>query len=253
MNRADGRRADQIRPVSFTPGFLPFAEGSVLVELGRTRVVCAASVEESVPLFLRGSGAGWVTAEYRMLPRATLVRTPRDNGGRPDGRSIEIQRLIGRSLRGAVDRARLGERTLIVDCDVLTADGGTRTAAITGGFVALALAVQTLLDAGRLTEPPLRRPIAAISAGIVGGEPLLDLTYAEDSIADVDGNVVMTEREELVEYQISAERALPTTRQVEEIQRLAERGIREILVAQSTTLEGVAPGWRQRLLVSEEQ
>lgn len=248
MTRADGRTAEQIRPIHLVPGFLPYAEGSVLIELGRTRVVCAASVEETVPPFLRGSGTGWVTAEYRMLPRATQVRTPRDPLGRPDGRSVEIQRLIGRALRAAVERPRLGERTIVVDCDVLTADGGTRTAAITGGFVAIALAALTLLEANRISAPPLVRQIAAISAGIVGGRPLLDLTYAEDSIADVDANLVMSERDEIVELQVSAERSLPTLSQVEEIRQLAQHGIHEALAAQNQVLEAVAPSWRPRLI-----
>src|SRR5579883_1555019 len=194
MNRPDLRAAGEPRPVRFTPGFLPFAEGSVLIELGNTRVICAVSVEEGAPPFLRGQGIGWVTAEYRMLPRATTTRTARVEGGRVDGRSTEIQRLIGRSLRAAVDRSRLGERTLIVDCDVLTADGGTRTAAITGGFVALALACERLRQAEMIEGRPLRRQVAAISAGIVQGAPILDLAYAEDSIADVDCNAVLTDR-----------------------------------------------------------
>src|SRR5947207_13958511 len=188
MPRLDGRASDAVRPVSLTLGYMPYAEGSVLIQLGMTRVVCTASVEETVPPFLRGQGVGWLTAEYRMLPRSTLTRTPRDSGGRLDGRSTEIQRLIGRSLRAAVDRAKLGERTLTVDCDVLTADGGTRPAAITGGFVALVLACDSLRSTGRIKSRPITRQVAAISAGIVGGVVLVDLNYLEDSTADVDCN-----------------------------------------------------------------
>lgn len=242
MTRADGREAAQARAVAFTPGFLPQAEGSVLIALGETRVICAVSVEESVPPFLKGQGIGWLTAEYRMLPRSTHVRSPRDSAGRIDGRATEIQRLIGRSLRAAVDRARLGERTLVVDCDVLNADGGTRTAAITGAFVAVALACGKLREAGRLDSPPLRRQVAAISAGIVGGHALLDLTYAEDSRADVDANAVLTDRGETVEFQLSAERDLPVDRQVEELRQLARLGITNLLAAQVAALRAAAPG-----------
>jgi ribonuclease PH len=234
--RRDGRAPDQARPVRFTPGFLPQAEGSALIELGETRVICAASVEETVPPFLRGQGVGWLTAEYRMLPRSTNVRTPRDTGGRLDGRSTEIQRLIGRSLRACVDRVRLGERTLIVDCDVLNADGGTRTASITGGFVAVALACRKLLDASAITASPIVRQVAAISAGVVGGTTLLDLTYAEDSTADVDCNAVLTDRGETVEFQLSAERALPVDAQVQELLALTRRGIDAMLAAQAEVL-----------------
>ncbi len=241
MIRPDERTPEQVRAVRFAPGFLPYAEGSVLIELGNTRVVCAVSLEESVPPFLRGQGVGWVTAEYRMLPRATQTRTPRDSGGRVDGRSTEIQRLIGRSLRAAIDRTLLGERMLIVDCDVLTADGGTRTAAITGGFVALVLACQRLRAGGVISTMPIRRQVAAISAGIVGGVPVLDLAYAEDSIADVDCNAVYTHRWETVEFQLSAEHGLPGDDQVEEIRRLARLGVAEMLAAQRACLAEVAP------------
>ncbi|MGH7862577.1 MAG: ribonuclease PH, partial [Candidatus Dormibacteraceae bacterium] len=240
---------DQVRPVRFTPGFLPFAEGSVLIELGNTRVVCAASVDPNPPPFLRGQGVGWVTAEYRMLPRATSTRTAREGSGRIDGRSVEIQRLIGRSLRAAVDRSRLGERTLVVDCDVLTADGGTRTAAITGGFVALVLACRRLSQEGSIEGRPIRRQVAAISAGIVEGAPLLDLAYAEDSIADVDCNAVLTDRGETVELQLSAERGLPGPEAVEEVRRLCERGVRQMLAAQQAALEAAAPGALSDLLI----
>lgn len=241
MARLDGRASDAIRPVSLSLGYMPYAEGSVLIELGTTRVVCTASVEETVPPFLRGQGVGWLTAEYRMLPRSTLTRTPRDSGGRLDGRSTEIQRLIGRSLRAAVDRAKLGERTLTVDCDVLTADGGTRTAAISGGFVALVLACGSLRSTGRISSRPITRQVAAISAGIVRGIALLDLDYAEDSIADVDCNVVMTEREETVELQLSSERTLATSAQVNVLIALAHRGVDAMRLAQSAALDREAP------------
>jgi len=249
VTRLDGRAADQTRAVRFFPDFLPFAEGSVLIELGRTRVICAVSVDDSAPAFLRGQGIGWVTAEYRMLPRATHTRTPRDSGGRVDGRSTEIQRLIGRSLRAAVDRAKLGERTLVVDCDVLTADGGTRTAAITGGFVALVLAFQRLREAGVITEPPIRRQVAAISAGIVDGIPMLDLAYAEDSIAEVDCNAVFTHRWETVEFQLSAEHGLPIFEQVAEVSRLTRVGVEQMLAAQRECLEENAPGALDALMI----
>lgn len=206
MTRADGRAADQLRPIRLTPDFIPTAEGSVLIEVGHTRVVSTASVEDSVPAFLRGSGRGWVTSEYSMLPRATEQRTPREaSRGRPSGRTLEIQRLIGRSLRSVTDAAALGERTIWIDCDVLQADGGTRTAAITGGFVALALACERLVAAGILAAVPLEDSVAATSVGIVEDESLLDLSYEEDSHAQVDMNVVMTGRGRLVEVQATGE------------------------------------------------
>src|SRR5882724_945945 len=190
--RNDGRAANELRPAKITPGYLPYAEGSVLIEMGLTRVVCAASLEDRVPPFLRNSGQGWITAEYAMLPRATQQRTPRETGrGGPSGRTHEIQRLIGRSLRAVADMKVLGERTLTVDCDVLQADGGTRTAAITGAYVAVAQALSKLVRAGLLPELPLREPVAAISVGIVGRELLVDLAYTEDSRAEVDANFVM--------------------------------------------------------------
>ena len=238
--RADGRANDQIRSVHLTPGFMPFAEGSTLIELGLTRVICTVSIEESVPPFLRGQGIGWLTAEYRMLPRSTTTRVQRESGGRLDGRSTEIQRLIGRSLRAAVDRRRLGERTLILDCDVLTADGGTRTAAITGGFVALAIACRGLLESGLIARAPLIRQVAAISAGIVGGIPLLDLSYREDSTADVDCNVVATDRQETVEFQLSSERTLATADQVTRLGQLARLGNESMLAEQSRALAAIS-------------
>lgn len=231
MRRRDGRLPDQVRPIEIIPDFLPRAEGSVLIGLGETRVICAVSVEDSVPPFLRGRGVGWLTAEYRMLPRSTHTRTPRAEA-RLDGRSTEIQRLIGRSLRAALDRSLLGERTLLVDCDVLGADGGTRTAAITGGFVAVALACRRLLQSGTLTNSPIVRQVAAISAGVVDGDVLLDLTYPEDSAAEVDANVVMTGQGETVELQVSAERGLATDAQIDAIRGLTRIGISAMLRAQ---------------------
>ncbi len=204
--RRDGRAADELRPARLTPGFFGYAEGSMLVEMGGTRVACAVSIEERVPHFLVGKGQGWITAEYAMLPRATHQRTQRESTrGHPGGRTHEIQRLIGRSLRPVVDLKKLGERTLTVDCDVLQADGGTRTAAITGACGALVLALDHLVAQGKLKTSPLKRRVAAVSVGIVDGTPLLDLAYDEDSRAEVDANVVMTEDGEFVEVQGTAE------------------------------------------------
>jgi len=237
VQRPDGRAGDQLRPVTITPGFLPYAEGSALVQIGSTRVICAVSVEDSAPPFLRGRGQGWLTAEYRMLPRATLVRTPREGGAVPSGRSHEIQRMIGRSLRSAVDLPALGERTLLVDCDVLQADGGTRTAAITGGYVAVVLALRRLREQGALATLPLKRAVAAVSVGLVAGELALDLCYQEDARADVDCNVVMTDLGELVELQATAE-GQPLQRQaLDDLLDFAERGIRQLLQAQGEALE----------------
>ncbi len=202
--RADGRAPGTMRPVRIQTGYLLTAEGSALIEVGNTRVLCAASVEQTVPQFLRGSGRGWVTAEYAMLPRATTTRTPRETQ-RPSGRSQEIQRLIGRSLRSVVDLGALGERTVVLDCDVLQADGGTRTAAITGAFVALSLAVRQLVAYGALRSSPIRDHVAAVSVGIVTGEALVDLAYEEDSRAEVDMNVVMTGAGRFVEVQATGE------------------------------------------------
>jgi ribonuclease PH len=206
MTRLDGRTADAVRPTRITPDFTVHAEGSVLIEVGRTRVICTASVEDRVPPFLRGAGKGWVTAEYGMLPRATNTRTQREaSAGKVGGRTQEIQRLIGRSLRSVVKLNELGERTVWIDCDVIQADGGTRTAAITGGFVALALALGKLRDRGLLTRVPLTHYVAATSVGIVGGTPLLDLAYDEDSRADVDMNVVKISDGRFIELQGTAE------------------------------------------------
>ncbi len=204
--RSDNRSPDQLRPINIIPNFINTAEGSVLIELGNTRVICTASVEETVPQFMRNRGKGWISSEYSMLPRATLTRTPREvSKGRPSGRTHEIQRLIGRSLRAVTDLEHLGERTVWIDCDVIQADGGTRTASVTGAFVALGLALEKLVEAGTLTSVPFRDYLAAVSVGIVDGEILLDLAYEEDSRADVDMNFVMTAGRKLVEVQATAE------------------------------------------------
>ena len=235
--RPDGRAANALRPTRFTTGYVATAEGSVLIETGNTRVLCNATIETGVPGWLRNSGRGWVTAEYGMLPRATLTRTPRESErGKVGGRTHEIQRLIGRSLRAVVDMKALGERTVILDCDVLQADGGTRTAAITGASVALAIAMGKLVAAGTLKESPLRQMLAATSVGIVDGNILLDLVYEEDSRADVDMNVVMLADGGLVETQATAERVSYTRTQLTAMLDLAEAGIRELLAAQQTAL-----------------
>ena len=231
--RTDGRAADQMRRVTVTPDYLLTAEGSVLIEFGHTRVLCAASVEESVPPFKRNSGEGWVTAEYSMLPRATATRTPREvTKGRASGRTLEIQRLIGRSLRAIVDLKKLGERSIFVDCDVLQADGGTRTAAITGAMVALGIAVGKL-SAAKLTPPGvLRDTVAAVSVGIVGGVPMLDLCYTEDSGAEVDMNVVLTGAGKYVELQSTAEQVPFDDEQLAAMIALARKGIWELAAIQ---------------------
>jgi ribonuclease PH len=227
--RSDNRQNDQLRPVTLTPGFFRFAEGSVLIEMGETRVACAVSVEERVPPWLVGKGRGWVTAEYAMLPRATPTRNSRESGrGGPSGRTHEIQRLIGRSLRPVVDLKLLGERTLTVDCDVLQADGGTRTAAVTGAYLALKLAVAKLMKDRILTTSPLVAAVAAVSVGMVAGEPRLDLCYEEDSRADVDFNVVMTEAGDFIEVQGTAEGKPFSKTAMNELLALAEKGIREL-------------------------
>jgi ribonuclease PH len=231
--RSDGRRNDELRPLELQVDFIPSASGSVLVCAGSTRVICTAMVEESVPPFLRGQGIGWVTAEYGMLPGSTSTRKARDGArGRQDGRTVEIQRLIGRSLRAICDRAALGERTVWVDCDVIQADGGTRCAAITGGYVALHRALAGLVDAGSVRELPAAQTVAAVSVGVIDGEPRLDLPYSEDVRAEVDMNVVMTGDGRLVEVQGTAE-AEPFSRAVlDELLVLAERGIAEIRARQ---------------------
>src|SRR5213080_3925210 len=204
--RSDNRTPDQMRPVNIIPDFISTAEGSALIEVGNTRVICTASVDETVPAFLKGAGKGWITAEYSMLPRSTLTRTPREaSRGRIGGRTHEIQRLIGRALRAVVDLVQLGERTITLDCDVIQADGGTRTASITGAFVALGLAMERLVEAGTLSAAPIRDFVGAVSIGVVDGEIMLDLAYEEDSRAAVDMNVVMTRSNKLVEVQATAE------------------------------------------------
>ena len=237
MLRSDARAAGELRPVKMTTGYLLTAEGSVLIEAGNTRVLCAASIEDSVPAFLRNSGRGWVTAEYSMLPRATAERNTREvTKGRPSGRTMEIQRLIGRSLRAVVDMDALGERAIIIDCDVLQADGGTRTAAITGGYVALALAVKKMLDFGQLKRNPLRDQVAATSVGILQNEALLDLCYDEDSQAEVDMNVVMTGAGEFVELQATGEKATFLDDRLAEMIALARAGVKQLLQVQRRAL-----------------
>ncbi|MGD9115694.1 MAG: ribonuclease PH [Dehalococcoidia bacterium] len=238
MKRADGRAFDELRPARITPGFQSFAEGSALIELGKTRVLCSVSVEDKVPPFLRGQGTGWITAEYGMLPRATVTRSPREASvGRVAGRSQEIQRLIGRSLRAVTDLANLGERTLIVDCDVLQADGGTRTAAITGAYVALSQALKNLANMGIIASIPLLSAVAATSVGIVHDHQLLDLCYDEDCIAAVDFNVVMTGRREFVEIQGTAEGKPFSRERVDSLIALAEKGIERLFEIQQAALE----------------
>ena len=235
--RTDGRAADELRPAKITPGFLPFAEGSVLIEMGNTRVVCAASLEDRVPPFLRNSGQGWLTAEYAMLPRATQTRTGREIGrGGPSGRTHEIQRLIGRSLRAVADMKVLGERTITIDCDVLQADGGTRTAAITGAFVALALANHQLLKIGKISRSFTTDQVAAVSVGIVGGTPLLDLKYDEDSRAEVDMNIVCTGDGRFIELQGTAEREPFSREQMDDLVALGELGIQKLIGLQKTVI-----------------
>ena len=243
--RSDSRAPDQLRPVNISPDYVSTAEGSVLIEVGNTRVICTASVEETVPIFLRNSGKGWVTAEYGMLPRATLTRTARESArGRVGGRTHEIQRLIGRSLRAVTDLQKLGERSVLLDCDVIQADGGTRTASITGAFVALALALQKLVQAGTLPSLPLRESVAAVSVGIVDGHPLLDLSYEEDSRADVDMNIVMTAANKFVEVQATAEHQVFTDDQLQAMIELARHGLKTLLEKQQSVLASAAASSR---------
>ena len=238
MKRADGRAYDELRPVTITPGFQSFAEGSALIELGKTRVLCSVSVEERVPGFLRETGSGWITAEYSMLPRATATRTPRDSSlGRVAGRSQEIQRMIGRSLRAVADLTALGERKLIVDCDVLQADGGTRTAAITGSYVALHQALQTLANMGVISSIPLKNAVAATSVGIMHSYMLLDLCYDEDCNTEVDFNVVMSSKGEFVEVQGTAEVKPFSKETLDSLLSLAGKGIRQLFDAQQSALD----------------
>jgi ribonuclease PH len=233
--RIDQRQPSQMRPVKVTTGYQATAEASALIEVGNTRVLCAASVEESVPPFLRGSGKGWVTAEYAMLPRATNTRTPREvTKGRQSGRTMEIQRLIGRSLRTVVDMQLLGERSIVLDCDVLQADGGTRTAAITGAYIALAAAIGQLLKFGTLKKSPLIDYVAATSVGIINGTPMLDLCYQEDSQAEVDMNVVMTGAGKFVEVQATAEKSAFDDTQLATLLGLARAGIQDLVAIQKS-------------------
>lgn len=238
--RPDGRTPDQLRPVRIVTDFLMTAEGSALIEFGNTRVLCTASIEETVPSFLRGAGKGWVTAEYAMLPRSTATRTPREVAkGRQSGRTLEIQRLIGRSLRTVVNLEKMGERTAIVDCDVIQADGGTRTAAITGGWVALAIALQKLVQFGALKRSPMLDSVAAVSVGIVKSRPVLDLNYEEDSRADVDMNVVLTGSGKFVELQATGEKASFDDPELAAMIALARAGIEEL-----RKLQMEAAGWK---------
>jgi ribonuclease PH len=227
--RPDGRTWDQLRPVKLTPDFVPVAEGSVLIEIGQTRVICTATLDDGVPSFLKGTGKGWVTAEYGMLPRATEQRTPRESTrGRQSGRTLEISRLIGRSLRAVTDQQKLGERTVWVDCDVIQADGGTRTASVTGAYVALAMAFERMVATGILRALPLVDSVAATSVGLIMGDPMLDLCYEEDSRAEVDMNVVMTGSGKFVEVQATAEGRPFSAGELDQLLNLAAVGIRNL-------------------------
>ena len=239
--RSDNRSPDQLRPVNIVPDFISTAEGSALIEVGNTRVICTASVEETVPTFLRNSGKGWISSEYGMLPRATLTRAAREvSKGRASGRTHEIQRLIGRSLRAVTDLKKFGERTIWIDCDVIQADGGTRTASITGAFIALGLALQRLVEAGTLTSAPIRDFVGAISVGVVDGEVLLDLNYEEDSRADVDMNFVMTASNKIVELQATAEHQVFDDAQLAKMMALARQGIQALVTKQRSLLPNLA-------------
>ena len=236
MTRPDGRAASQLRPVTLTTGFMPNAEGSCLVSMGSTKVICTASVDDKVPPFLKGLNKGWVTAEYAMLPRSTNTRSPRENRSGPGGRSVEIQRLIGRSLRAVTRMELLGERTVVLDCDVLQADGGTRTAAITGAWVALHLALSKLVKAGELTAVPLEAMVAAVSVGVVDGVELLDLCYLEDSSAEVDMNVVVTDGGTYIEVQGTAEKTPYDRTRLNRMLDLAAAGAAELFERQRTAI-----------------
>ena len=235
--RSDNRSLDQMRPVNIVRDFIPTAEGSTLIEVGNTRVICTASLEEGVPAWMRNSGRGWVTSEYGMIPRSTLTRTAREAArGKQSGRTQEIQRLIGRALRTVVDLKRLGERTVWIDCDVIQADGGTRTASISGAFVALALALEKLVEAGTLTSVPIRDYVAATSVGIVDGEILLDLAYDEDSRAEVDMNFVMTGARKIIELQATAEQVAFDDAQLQRMLELARKGVDQLITKQQAVL-----------------
>src|SRR5215467_1943209 len=236
--RFEGRASDQLRSVRMTPGFIAQPKKTVLIEVGSTRVICTASVEESVPAFLKGQGKGWITSEYSMIPRATSTRTPRESTiGKKSGRTQEIQRLIGRALRASIELEKLGERQIWIDCDVIEADGGTRTASITGAFVALSLAIEKLRASKTLAQNPIRSHVAAVSVGIINGVPMLDLDYSEDSTADVDFNIVMTDRDEFVEIQGTAERFPFSSAALTQLLDLGRRGIQELIEIQRKTLQ----------------
>jgi ribonuclease PH len=235
--RTDGRRSDELRAVRITPGFMPYAEGSALIEMGDTRVICTATLDDRVPPFKRNTGQGWLTAEYSMLPRATQQRTQRETGRGPSGRTHEIQRLIGRSLRSVINLSLTGERTFTVDCDVLQADGGTRTASITGAYVALALACRRLVSERKFARSPLTGEVAAVSVGVVGGAPLLDLKYDEDSRAEVDMNVVCTGDGRFIEVQGTAEGQPFSREEMDALLELARRGLDSLLAAQRQAVE----------------
>ena len=239
MKRLDGRGPEVLRPVKISRNYMKHAEGSVLIEMGDTKVICSASIEERVPPFLRNTGRGWITAEYSMLPRSTHTRTSRDSlTGRGNGRAFEIQRLIGRSLRSVTDLAGFGEKTIWIDCDVIQADGGTRTASITGAYVALVDAFQKMVKKGLVEKVPVKNSVAAISVGRVDGRILLDLNYEEDSKAEVDMNVVMTGDGKFVEIQGTAEEASFTKKEMDELTKMAQKGIRELTKIQKRCLEG---------------
>ncbi len=236
--RLDGRTPLELRATKITPGFTKYAEGSVLIEVGSTKVICNATVDEKVPNFLKGKGNGWVTAEYSMLPRATESRTNREvNRGAPSGRTHEIQRLIGRSLRAVIDMKALGERTVTIDCDVIQADGGTRTASITGGFVALALALNKSVESGKIAKLPLKDYLAAVSVGVVENQVLLDLAYTEDSVAEVDMNIIKTGDGRFVELQGTAEKDAFSREQMNELIAAAEIGIEKLMTIQRAAIE----------------
>ncbi len=240
MKRIDGRKPDEPRPIKFTKNYLKYAEGSCLIEMGDTKVISSASVEDGVPHFLRGKGVGWITAEYGMLPRSCQTRTPREvTKGRPGGRTHEIQRLIGRCMRSVADMTKLGERTIWMDCDVMQADGGTRCASIIGSFVSLGLALARLKKDGVIAEVPLKDYVAAISVGILEGKPLLDLVYQEDSSADVDMNIVMTGSGRFIEIQGTAEKEPFSKEDMSRLLALAEGGIRQVISAQKKALKGI--------------
>jgi ribonuclease PH len=236
--RIDGRKNDQVRSAKITRNYIKHAEGSVLIEVGDTKVICTASIEEKVPPFLKGTGEGWITAEYNMIPRSTATRKPRDIARlKVDGRTMEIQRLIGRSLRSVVDLKALGEKTIWIDCDVIQADGGTRTASITGGFVALYIALDKMVKEGKISHNPIKEFVAAISVGICNGEPCLDLDYKEDSTADVDANFVLTESGNIIEVQGTAEGAPFSKEDLDKLLQYAQKGVNELIKLQKEAIE----------------